>query len=321
MQTILLIIAPIFGLIALGYAAAKSGYLPASSADGLAQFVFGIAMPALLLRTVATADFGGVQPAPLWLAYFAGVIVTYGLAMILTRRLGRVDRRSSVVAGVATSFSNLVFITIPVVDRIYGTAGLGVLALLLTIHLPIMVTASTLLIERAALQDTRDGLVTGGAAFDMHAALRRIWRSLSRNALIIGILCGSIFQVLGLPVAGPFGEIVNTVASTAGPLALIALGLSLPRYKIGSDLKLPLVLASLTLVLQPAIVWLAGQALGLSPLWLQVAVLGAAAPPGVNAYLLAVHFKSGEHLAATLTVVATVISAVTLSLWILVLVP
>ena len=312
--TIVSIIVPIFGLIAIGYLAARLRYFSSSTVDGLSAFVLGIATPTLLFRTVATAQFGAGNALSLWLAYFAGVIVVAAIAVVLARRMGGADRRTSVIAGVSASYANLVLVGIPTIERVYGREGLDVLSLLLAVHLPLMITVSTLLVERAAMRDALDG-AAGHGAFSNRAALRRSWDSLSRNALVIGILAGIAWRSFGLPVSGIFGEIVGSVAGTAGPLALIVLGLSLPRYKLGRTLGLPAILTVLALLVQPGVVFLVGAPF-LPPVWLGVAVLAAAGPSGVNAYVLAAHFKCGEQLAATVTVTTTVASAATLGFWI-----
>ena len=59
MQTILNVVVPIFALIAAAILAARHGPLAASVGDALAKFVFVIAVPALLFRTMATAASSG----------------------------------------------------------------------------------------------------------------------------------------------------------------------------------------------------------------------------------------------------------------------
>ena len=43
----------VFGLVALGYLAGVTGYLKAQSAEGVAEFAVGVAMPLLLSRRTA----------------------------------------------------------------------------------------------------------------------------------------------------------------------------------------------------------------------------------------------------------------------------
>ncbi|WP_294640766.1 AEC family transporter [uncultured Aureimonas sp.] len=312
MTLVLSVVAPIFILIALGTLSAKSGYLPSSTGDALSGFVFKVAVPALMFRTVATADFGGANPLLLWIAYFAGVAPVYAAGMWIGRRLAGTDQRGAVIAGVSASFSNLIFVGVPMTERAFGREGLDVLALLLAIHLPTMMLVSTLLLERAALGDARDG--GEAASFSPRRVVGQVARNLSRNALVVGLALGALWRWTGLPLNGPHGEVVRLVAGTAGPTALFALGMSMVRFSVGSDRSVPLVLTALSLLVQPLIVYAIGVAL-LPPLWLAVAVAGAACPVGVNAYLFATFFRTGERLAASVIVLSTLLSALTLTGW------
>ncbi|WP_279481838.1 AEC family transporter [Aureimonas sp. SK2] len=312
MTLVLSVVAPIFLLIALGTISARSGYLPGSTGDALSGFVFKVAVPALMFRTVATADFGEANPALLWIAYFAGVAPVYALGMWIGRRLGRTDRRGAVIAGVSASFSNLIFVGVPMTERAFGREGLDALALLLAIHLPTMMLVSTLLLERAALSDAREA--GQEASFSAARVVRQVARNLLRNALVLGLAGGALWRWTGLPLDGPHGEVVRLVAGTAGPTALFALGMSMVRYPVSGNLATPLALTSLALLLQPLIVYLVGSAL-LPPLWLSVAVAAAACPVGVNAFLFATHFRTGERLAAGVIVLSTLLAALTLTGW------
>ncbi|MEC9461935.1 MAG: AEC family transporter, partial [Pseudomonadota bacterium] len=68
---------PIFILILFGWALVRLKILATEIGDGLGDFVFKVAVPLLLLRTIANADFHGASPFRLWIAYFTGVLVTW----------------------------------------------------------------------------------------------------------------------------------------------------------------------------------------------------------------------------------------------------
>ncbi|WP_062112913.1 AEC family transporter [Aureimonas sp. AU40] len=320
MSLVLSIVAPIFILIGLGALVAKLKLLPTTTGEALTQFVFLVAVPALMFRTLATADFGEANPLFLWASYFAGVVPSFALGMVAARRLAGADRRTAVISGVSASFSNLIFVGIPVAERAFGREGLDVLALIISIHLPVMMTASTLLLERAALADARAGTASGLAngsapAVSLRRTLGQIGRNLSRNALVYGLLGGALWRLTGLPLTGPVGEVLRLLSVTAGPIALFAVGFSLPRYPIRGALRAPVAITALALLVQPLAVLLVGSLL-LPPLWLAVAVVAAASPTGVNAYLFATYFRAGEGLSAGVIVVSTVAAALTLTGWI-----
>jgi malonate transporter len=318
MQTILTVIVPIFSLIAIGYMVARAGLLSAATGDALARFVFVVAVPLLLFRTLATAEFGSANPLPLWITYFGAVAISWTAGTLLVRAVSASDHRRGVIAGISAGFGNTVFVAIPALQRAYGDAGLEPLLLILSIHLPVMMIASTLLIERAAFLDARES-GTAPPSISLWRTLARVARNLATNALVIGILGGLAWRLTGLPLDSHLDEVTRLLAGTAGPLALFSLGMSLTRYGLRGDILSSAIVAALSLLVMPGIVFLAGTAFGLPPLWLKGAVVTAASPVGVNAYLLAAHFRSGERLAATTILVSTVLSVVTLSLWLIVL--
>lgn len=313
MPFVVSIIAPIFGLIAFGYLAARCAILPAGTANALSSFVFVIAVPLLLFRTVATSDFGNGNPLLLWLAYFGALIPVFAAGHLTSRLFGS-DRRESVIAGVSSGYSNLIFVGLPVIQRAFGSDGVDIFASLVAVHLPVMMTASTLLVERAVALDARDGLSTGVPTQSAAETLRRVGKRLIRSALVIGILCGALWRLTGLTLDGPHGDVVDALAGTAGPVALFSLGMSLASFALRGDLVKIVFISAMTLLAQPLAVLLLGSFL-LPPLWLAVAVMAAACPVGVNSYLFAAHVHAGEKLAAGVIVLSTVGSALSLSFW------
>ena len=66
MSVIVEIIAPIFGIVLVGWLAARLRALDEAATRGLSLFAFNFAIPVLLLRTVAQT-----QMPPLWNTCFA----------------------------------------------------------------------------------------------------------------------------------------------------------------------------------------------------------------------------------------------------------
>ena len=317
MHIILTVIVPIFAILALGFVAARLRLLPEEVGDGLAKFVFVIAVPTLLFRTLATAQFGAANPVYLWGAYFAGVAVAWALTAYLVRRIWVTDRRTGVIAGISASFANTVFVAIPAVERAYGADGLEALFLIISVHLPTMMVVATLLMERAVERDAAAAGVVP-AKISVAATIRQVGVNLSRNAIVVGILCGFAWRVTTLPLPPQLAEVAGLIGATAGPVSLFAMGMSLTRFGLRGDLAKSLLVAVVSLVVMPGIVYLCGFAL-LPPLWLKVAVLTAACPAGINSYLFATYFQSGEKLAATTILISTLLSVVSLAAWLAVL--
>ncbi len=315
MSDILNIILPVFALIAVGYVAALTGLLKADVGDALSRFIFVIAIPALLIKVMATADFSGASPWALWGGYFTGVAMVWFIARLVIMRFFGRDYRAAVIAGVSAGFSNLVLTGIPLITRAWGEEGIAILVLLVAVHMPTMMLASTLLMEHAVRADGVEK-----SSYNLIGLVQNIIRNLLKNAIILGLLFGILWRITSLPFSGLPADLIRTIGATAGPLALISIGLSLNKYGIRGNLKQASILATLSLIVMPLFVYgLTTYLFHLPPLWIKVAVLGAALPTGVNAYLFASHFKVAEGL-ATNTIILTIISSlVTLSFWLWVL--
>ncbi|TPW29973.1 AEC family transporter [Pararhizobium mangrovi] len=303
----------VFLLIAFGYAVALFGLLREGTAEGVADFVFKIGVPVLLFRTIATADFEGISPWPLWATYFCTITLTWMLSHQMVRRAFDRDVRGGVVAGVGGSFSNLALLGLPFIDGVYGHRGLAMLSLILSIHLPLMMVATIVLFRWAA---RADGMALRterprDVAIDF-------LRQLSRNPLVIGILAGGAYRLTGLPLDGLAGRLVGALAGVAGPLALFSLGMGLRDFGLRGHLFAGSALAGIKLVAMPAIALVLAWAFALPPLSAKVAVASASLPAGVNAWLIARQFNTGFRLASTSVTLGTAAGVVTTGFWLFV---
>ena len=302
-------VVPIFALILLGFILVKSGYLNVSVGEALGEFVFRVAVPVLLFRTIAEAEFEGQSPWGIWVAYFAGVAVTWTVAHLTATMVFKRDGRIGVLAGVSSAFANSVFIGLPLVARIVGEEGLVAISILLSVHLPVMMIAGSLLMERA---ERREGTRPSQSIAHL---LIGIGKSLVRNPLVIGLVAGALFHTGGVPLSGPVKVIVDQIAGVAAPAALISIGMAVVKYGVRGNLGPAVAMTAFKLVLLPASVYLACRILGLSPEWTAAMVLTSSVPTGVNAWLLANHFGVGHGLASSTITLTTAIGVFTVSLW------
>ena len=297
----------VFGLVALGYSAGWSGYLKTQTGDGLSEFAVGVAMPLLLFRTMISADFHGAAPWRLWAAYFAAVIVAWTAGSLVTTQVFGRDSAAGVVGGVAASFSNTVLLGIPFILGVFGQEGIDILSLIVSIHLPTMMMASIILFELFGRKDREPrSVLTLATDFA---------RKIIVNPLIVGILAGLAWRVTGLPLPGLAVRFVDALAGIAGPLALFAMGLGQRRFGISGNVRLAMVLSMLKLFLLPAATLAMAWLFGLPPLTAKVAVATAALPSGINTYLIAVQFGTGQGLTSNQMTITTACAVVTTAFW------
>jgi len=302
----------VFSLVALGYLAGFAGYLRPESGEGISDFAVSVALPLLLFQTMVRSDFHGVAPWSLWGAYFTAVAITWIAGHFVTTRIFGRDARAGVVGGVSAAYSNVVLLGAPFILGVFGPSGFEVLSLLVSVHLPVMMMISIVLFEMF-------GRNSGDPVHPLRI-IRNFLRRLFINPLIIGILAGLAWRLSGVPLPGLATRLVDALADTAGPVALFAMGLSLRRFGISGNVRPALALSVLKLLLMPALVLALVWLLGLPPLTAKVAVVVAALPSGINSYLIAVQFNTGQALASNQMTIATACAAVTTAFWLTVVV-
>lgn len=302
MYETLQIVLPIFIVIGLGYAAAGTGLLGAQAAEGLSEFVFVVAIPILLFRTLATAALPEAQPWGYWTAYFTALAIVWVMTTFLGARFFGLKDQEVAIASFTTVQANTVFIGIPLVLRAYGDQAAVPMFLLIAVHLPLTMTVATLLIERS-----------DGGRRQWGAMLAR----LAVNPILIGIGAGVLWRLTGFALPQPVASATGLMADAAAPTALFALGMTLKRHGLGAPLPLLGMVTLLKLVVQPALVYvLAVHLLPMPPIWAAVAVLFAACPCGVNAYLLAERYKVGVALSSGAVALTTALAVITTTGWV-----
>jgi len=291
--------APLFALVALGYALMRWGGWPKSAADAMTRFVFAVALPAMLFRLMS--DFSKLPPvdARLLIAFFGSCLIVFAAGRLAARRLLRLDGVAQSVFALGGVFSNNVLLGIPLAKATLGEAALPSVALVLVFNALILWTLVTASVEWA-----RHGALSP-------AGFAKTVRAVATNPIVASILAGTLFGLVGLRVPAPIDAPLAMLGSAAAPLSLVALGMGLAEYGIRADWQTSAAICAFKLVLQPLVVWLLALALGLPKLETQAVVLLAALPVGANVYLMSRQFKTLEGPVAASLVISTALAAAT----------
>ena len=276
MDSILTTVLPVFGMIVLGYGFTRAKIFDAAAGRGITLFVFNVAIPALLFKTVAT--MGPQQGAPwgLWLAFFGGLAITWVAAGFVSRFVPSLDYSGGAAASMAAGFGNLALLGTPLALAHFGQQVAIPLGMILSIHAPIL--WFTAMLHRALFQ------TTGG--FSIARTAKDLFRNLATNAIVLGLLAGTLWRLTGLGLHPIFGTMFDMLADASVPTALFALGVSLAGYSLKGSWSGMFTLIALKMVLMPLLVFLMVRyVVSIPPLWAHVAVLFAAMPTGANAFL------------------------------------
>lgn len=269
-------LAPVFGLVLIGYVCGRNGILGDRAFEVLNRFVIAVTLPVLTFRSIAHMDPGSLAIPGMFVAVAGGALLIYAIGFALERRLGRSPGEAN-IAALSACFSNTGFIGLPIAQLAFGRESVAPVAVSMLIYSVIVFTVGVAMSEISAHRD--HGIAAG---------LRIAGRSIVRSPLIVLAVTGVFWSVLRLPLSGPADVLLATLAQATAPCALTAIGtfMALPRRDAASG-PIGRVVA-LKLVAQPlltaGLLWLLPP---IPPLWAKVAILMAAMPCGASGFVLA----------------------------------
>lgn len=302
MPDILSITAPIYLLMALGFAVVRSGWLSPQDMRSVGQFVIRVALPALLFQLTAARPLHQLLNGPFLLAYAGGSALLFGLAWWWARGRGR-SMRAFIAAGMTCS--NTGFVGTPVLLNWMGDAGAPALAMVFMVENLVMLPLLFVLAEPEA-----DASGTIGR-------LRHVLAPLWRTPMLWAIVLGLLFSAMGWTLPGPVARSVGLMAQASAGAALLVIGgalAGLQRGQMGPEMA---VVAAGKLLLHPLAVGLAAWLLMPAGEPLRAAAVVLAAAPMFSIYPVLAQRHGHEGFCAASLLVATGASFATLSavLW------
>lgn len=301
-----LIVAPVFALIAAGYAAVLFRFVSETANKGISEFAFSIAIPALLFRTIVVSEFPAVSAVRVWGAYYGALAVTWVAAHLMSSLL-RQQREDGPVFAIGSVYGNIVMLGIPLTLSALGSQAAGPMALILSVNTPLLWLCGTLQME---LTDRKR---PGSAA----SLILPIVFDLARNPIMLAIGLGLLWRLTGLGLHPVVDRTIELLAQAGSPTALIALGINLFRFEIrGAKLGI-VVMCALKLLAMPALAWMFAHLLQLPPTVAAVVVLFAAMPTGANAYIFAIQYQRLVNPVSGSVALGTILAAATLPIMVL----
>lgn len=288
------VVLPVFALVGLGRFAAWRGQLAPAAVETLSGFIFRFALPPLLFRAVTTAGSLSLIPA---LPFMAVAMAIFAAGTLLSRRGLAEGLASAGVFGLNCAFGNTVMMGVPVIAAAFGKPGVAELLAIIAFHSALLMPVATATVEAGLNARLAPGRI-----------LRATARSLARNPIIIAIALGFFWTWLGLPTPAALARLLDLLAGAAAPVALVALGASLPPAPRRADIAPVLLSCLLKNLAMPALVFAAARLAGLAPLAVAVSTVAAAMPTGANAFMLASRYATAAERSAAAVLVSTLVS-------------
>jgi malonate transporter len=298
------LILPVFAVIVTGWIVAVTGYLSRALSDALIHFAYNIAMPALLIVTIAQEPAHSLINWRFLVAFGGGSLVCFILVFGITSIQGSRTLASRTMRGMAASMTNTGFVALPVLQAIYGPRAV-LPAAIATVFVAVVMFPLAVIVLEGGQRDAH-GARTPAMVTVKHVVL---------NPMVISTLIGMLLSILGLRMPGPVTAYFGILADALTPCALFAIGLGLSIDGLRANIGQASLLAAVKLVIMPLIVYGFGVSLGLDPLYTIAAVICAAVPTAKTVYILAGEYHCEEMLVASTVSMTTLASVISLVVW------
>lgn len=301
---------PIFILIVLGWFLMKLGILNKGFNSAADKYVFKVALPVLLFNDIATADIRQDFDA----AFFFFCMIATTLMFLGVWLLTSLFMKDKSMVGAfvqASARGSAAVLGIAFVNNIYGSSGMA--PMMIVAAVPLYNIFSVIILSFCSNNKTGDS----------SHQIRKTFINVLKNPIIIGIVAGLPFSLLGIDITGPAFAIpykaITSIANTATPIALLVVGAGFEGRKAIKKIKPTMIATFIKLVVLPAIFFPVAVAMGFRNSELVAILVMLGSPTTVTCYIMAKNMGNDEVLSSSIIVMATLLSSITLTFWVFLL--
>jgi predicted permease len=303
MLDILNLALPFFGLIFIGYACGKWRQIPDAGLAWMNFFILYVALPALFFRILSRTPFEQLAQVDFIKATSLATASAFALAFLIGLVLRRGSVADATLAGVAGGFGNVGYMGPGLALATLGPEAAVPVALIFSFDALIVFTLVPLLMA-----------LSGASRGGIGRAVLEVMRSLLLNPLLIAAALGVGAAAAHFEPPVAVARLLEFLYTSAAPCALFALGVTValrPASRMFPDVPL---LAGVKLIAHPALVLTLLPMFGsFGDTWVGTAVLMAALPPALTAFVFARQYGTWIEHASSVVLFGTLFSVVTLT--------
>lgn len=302
-QAVIDAVVPVFGLIVLGWLAARRQWLPDAATDALNRFVIFLALPALLFIAMARSDVSVLSEFGLGASFGLGTLGA-SLLYVWISRHESLDAIARSINSMSASYANAGFMGIPLILIVFGQQAMPAAVVICIMTVAVLFGVTIIAIE-----------VTKAKGRNLGPALRRVGISLAKNPILVAPVAGLMFSGYQIPIPTAVSGLIDLLAAAATPCALITIGLFLARSPLTSSSQSVPQIVWIKLLVHPLLVGVfALLVFDLDPTWAWTAIIAAALPVGTGPFMLANLYQQDASVSARAILISTIGSVLSLSL-------
>ena len=285
---------PDFSLIAIGWLLCRYTALDRRVWDQVESLVYYFLFPVLLFHSIVRSplDFGATSNLLIAGLCIGAVGIALAYALPFVPGIGsHIDRRDHAAsAQVAFRFNS--FICLALAERLAGSEGLLLIAVLIGVCVPIFNIAAVWPMTRHA----QTGFV----------------QQLLRNPLIVATVAGLLANVLGLTVPNWATPTLTRIGAASLALGLLAAGAGMKFSTLGTGKMLAVSILAIRHLILPLVAWGLALALRLDAMQASVLMAFSAVPTASSAYVLAARMGYNGPYVAGLVTLSTLLGVLSL---------
>ena len=285
---------PDFSLIICGYLVCRYTALNRTVWEQVESLVYYFLFPVLLFQSIVKSPLDLLATSSLicagLLLGLSGIAAAYCLPYLpwLGKRIDQREHAAS--AQIAFRFNS--FIGLALADKLAGSQGLLLIAVLIGVCVPLFNVAAVWPMAKHAKKS--------------------FLRELARNPLIIATASGLVANLLGFAMPFWLEPTVTRIGAASLALGLMAAGAGMQFGHLAQSRSLTLSLLTIRHALSPLVAWALALLFALSPVQTTILLAFSALPTASSAYVLAARMGYNGAYVAGLVTLSTLLGIVSL---------
>lgn len=295
---------PIFLLIILGKVLKTTKIINDEFTKTADRYVFRIALPALLFSDLTENNVGSAFDGKYVLFCFSVTIFSIAVLWGLTEKFMKNEEQKG--AFIQGSYrSSAAILGLAFINNMYDSVGMAPLMIIGCVPLYNIFAVIIL-----TLKGDNDGKKPN---------MKETFINVMKNPILLSILIALPFALLNLHFPSFVNKAIGSVANTATPLALISIGASFEGKKALKKMKPTLLASFIKLILLAGLFLPLAVFFGYRNQELMALLVMLGSPTTVSSYIMAKNTGNDGILTSSIIVLTTLLSSLTLTLWIFVL--
>jgi predicted permease len=297
------LVLPFFGMILIGYVAARITKQPETALGWFNTFIIYIALPALFFKLLADTPVAELTRWDFIAANVGATFLIFLLVLVIALFWRRANLADATVQGLAGAYGNIGYMGPGLAILAFGERAAVPVALIFCFESVMHFTLAPSLIamERGGGERRRD-IVVGVA------------RKVAFHPFIIATAVGVLAAWLQFRPPAPVARLIDYLAQAAAPCALFVMGVTLALRPLKRRPPELTYIVPIKLVVHPAVMYLVlGLAGDFDTAWVFTAVLLAGLPTATNVFVLAQQYGVWVERASATVLVTTMLSVVSVS--------